>query len=86
MITERPNDLGMNSYLEELKKYNVAMVVRVCEATYDVEKLVKEGIAVKDLGFPDGQPPPQAVSCFMILRVLFPWKLTFFVTLFMEAS
>ncbi|XP_021948622.1 protein tyrosine phosphatase type IVA 1 [Folsomia candida] len=61
LITERPNDLGMNSYLEDLKKFNVSMVVRVCEATYEVEKLLKEGIAVKDLEFPDGQPPPQEV-------------------------
>jgi len=61
LITERPTDLGMNSYLDDLKKYNVAMVIRVCEATYDTDKLTKEGIACKDLTFPDGQPPPQMV-------------------------
>lgn len=26
LITERPNDLGMNAYVEELKKFNVAVV------------------------------------------------------------
>jgi protein tyrosine phosphatase type 4A len=62
LITERPNDLGMNSYLEDLKRFNVKCVVRVCEGTYDVEKLVREGIVVRDLCFPDGQAPGEEVN------------------------
>jgi len=61
LITERPSDVGMSSYLEELKRYSVSVVVRVCEATYSPDKLVSGGIQVVDLSFPDGQPPPQSV-------------------------
>lgn len=32
--------------LQELKKYGVTTVVRVCEATYDATLVVKEGIQV----------------------------------------
>jgi len=61
LITERPSDLSMGSYLEELKKYHVTVVVRVCEPTYSPTKLITNGISVLDLSFPDGQPPPQAI-------------------------
>ena len=63
MITERPSDIGMGNYLEDLKRYNVSVVVRVCEATYSPEKLNSNGISVVDLSFPDGSPPPQEVTC-----------------------
>lgn len=61
LITERPSDLSMGNYLEELKKYHVSVVVRVCEPTYSPTKLITNGINVLDLSFPDGQPPPQAI-------------------------
>jgi protein tyrosine phosphatase type 4A len=51
----------MGTYVDELKKYHVSTVVRVCEPTYSPTKLVKNGIDVLDLSFPDGQPPPQSV-------------------------
>lgn len=35
-----------NSSFQELKKYGVTTVVRVCEATYDATLVVKEGIQV----------------------------------------
>ncbi|RVE76767.1 hypothetical protein OJAV_G00011580 [Oryzias javanicus] len=35
-------------FIEELKKYGVTTVVRVCEATYDAALVVKEGIQVLD--------------------------------------
>lgn len=35
-----------DSSLQELKKYGVTTVVRVCEATYDATLVVKEGIQV----------------------------------------
>jgi protein tyrosine phosphatase type 4A len=60
----------MGNYLEDLKRFNVSVVVRVCEATYSPEKLKSEGINVVDLSFPDGSPPPQQVidSWFELLR------------------
>lgn len=33
-------------FLQELKKYGVTTVVRVCEATYDAAQVEKEGIQV----------------------------------------
>lgn len=42
--------------LQELKKYGVTTVVRVCEATYDATLVVKEGIQVlvsSNLRIPD---------------------------------
>lgn len=33
-------------FVQELKKYGVTTVVRVCEATYDATLVVKEGIQV----------------------------------------
>ncbi|ODN04800.1 Protein tyrosine phosphatase type IVA 1 [Orchesella cincta] len=59
LITQMPNDIGMNSYVEELTRYKVATLVRVCESTYSPEKLAKNGINCVDLSFPDGQAPPQ---------------------------
>lgn len=35
-----------DTFLQELKKYGVTTVVRVCEATYDATLVVKEGIQV----------------------------------------
>jgi len=73
LITERPSDIGMGAYLEELKRYKVVVVVRVCEATYSPDKLVSSGIEVLDLSFPDGQAPPQQVidAWFDLLRTRF---------------
>lgn len=38
--------LMSNLSFQELKKYGVTTVVRVCEATYDATLVVKEGIQV----------------------------------------
>lgn len=61
LITERPSDIGMSNYIEELKKYDVGHVVRVCEPTYSTAKLESVGITVVDLHFADGTPPPPEV-------------------------
>lgn len=37
---------SFHCHLQELKKYGVTTVVRVCEATYDATLVVKEGIQV----------------------------------------
>lgn len=46
---------------KELKKHNVMDVVRVCEPTYKIEELRKEGIEVTDLVFDDGTFPPSEI-------------------------
>lgn len=61
LITDRPTDQTIANFIEELKKHNVLDVVRVCEPTYKVEELRKEGIEVTDLVFDDGTFPPSEV-------------------------
>lgn len=40
------SEKSCDAFLQELKKYGVTTVVRVCEATYDATLVVKEGIQV----------------------------------------
>ncbi|KAL6260056.1 protein tyrosine phosphatase type IVA 1 [Pogonomyrmex barbatus] len=61
LITDRPNDQTIHTFIQELKKHNVKEVVRVCEPTYKVEELKSEGINVIDLVFDDGTFPPSEV-------------------------
>ncbi|EFX63968.1 hypothetical protein DAPPUDRAFT_305822 [Daphnia pulex] len=61
LITDRPTDQTITNFIEELKKHNVMDVVRVCEPTYKIEELRKEGIEVTDLVFDDGTFPPSEI-------------------------
>lgn len=61
LITDRPSDLTIHSYIAELKKNNVSSVVRVCEPSYRIDELISQGITVNDLAFEDGTFPPQNV-------------------------
>ncbi|XP_055113402.1 protein tyrosine phosphatase type IVA 1 isoform X3 [Symphalangus syndactylus] len=46
LITHNPTNATLNKFIEELKKYGVTTIVRVCEATYDTALVEKEGIHV----------------------------------------
>lgn len=46
------------TFLQELKKYGVTTVVRVCEATYDATLVVKEGIQVLVSSGPETDSDP----------------------------
>lgn len=61
LITDRPSDIFMDKYVDELRSYKVKELIRVCEATYDIEKLTQSGINVTDLPFDDGSGPPAEV-------------------------
>eukprot|EP00471_Norrisiella_sphaerica_P008331 CAMPEP_0184495708 /NCGR_PEP_ID=MMETSP0113_2-20130426/32131_1 /TAXON_ID=91329 /ORGANISM="Norrisiella sphaerica, Strain BC52" /LENGTH=166 /DNA_ID=CAMNT_0026882021 /DNA_START=264 /DNA_END=764 /DNA_ORIENTATION=+ len=61
LIMDAPTDANLDQYMTELKKENVKTLVRTCEPTYSVEKLKQAGIAVQELPFPDGAPPPKDV-------------------------
>lgn len=46
LITDRPTDATLPRYIEDLKRYDAHVVVRVCEPTYNIEQLKKQGIDV----------------------------------------
>uniref|UniRef100_A0A8D2INS6 Protein tyrosine phosphatase 4A1 n=1 Tax=Urocitellus parryii TaxID=9999 RepID=A0A8D2INS6_UROPR len=49
LITHNPTNATLNKFIEELKKYGVTTIVRVCEATYDTNLVEKEGIHTKHM-------------------------------------
>lgn len=61
LITDRPNDSSMGTFIEELEKHCARAVVRVCEPTYETRPLKEHGIDVLDWEFSDGSPPPPEV-------------------------
>nr|XP_004649340.2 protein tyrosine phosphatase type IVA 1 isoform X1 [Jaculus jaculus] len=61
LITHNPTNATLNKFIEELKKYGVTTIVRVCEATYDTALVEKEGIRVLDWPFDDGAPPSNQI-------------------------
>ncbi|ETE70623.1 Protein tyrosine phosphatase type IVA 2, partial [Ophiophagus hannah] len=48
LITHNPTNATLTKFTEELKKYGVTTLVRVCDATYDKAPVEKEGIQVLD--------------------------------------
>lgn len=61
LITDRPTEAILPSYVEELKRHNAQAVVRVCEPSYKTDLLESEGISVTDLVYDDGTYPPAQV-------------------------
>jgi len=49
--------------LQELKQYNVRLLVRTCEKNYDETPITKAGIEVQEFYFKDGTiPTPELIS------------------------
>uniref|UniRef100_A0AAZ3RUC6 Protein tyrosine phosphatase 4A2b n=2 Tax=Oncorhynchus TaxID=8016 RepID=A0AAZ3RUC6_ONCTS len=46
LITHNPTNATLNKFTEELKKFEVSTLVRVCDATYDKAPVEKGGIEV----------------------------------------
>lgn len=61
MMIDAPTDQNLEAYITEMKKNNVANLVRACESTYKKERVEQAGIKVWDCPFPDGDPPPDEV-------------------------
>ncbi|XP_037691253.1 protein tyrosine phosphatase type IVA 1-like isoform X1 [Choloepus didactylus] len=61
LITHNPTNATLSKFIEELKKYGVTTIVRVCEANYDTALVKKEGIHVLDWPFDDGAPPSNQI-------------------------
>jgi len=57
LITDTPTDDNLPAYISLFKKRNVAVVVRLCEPTYNSLPIEKSHIKVIDLPFTDGQSP-----------------------------
>lgn len=51
----------MEAYIREFKAHNVTELVRACECGYSADRIIKSGVAVHDMPFPDGDPPPEAI-------------------------
>lgn len=61
LIIDAPTDANVEAYLKEFRTYGVTELVRACECGYSAERVTKVGVAVHDMPFPDGDPPPDAV-------------------------
>ena len=61
LITHNLTNATLSKFIEELKKYGVTTIVRVCEATYDTTLVEKEGIHVLNWPFDDGAPPSNQI-------------------------
>uniref|UniRef100_A0A8C9I5Y8 Protein tyrosine phosphatase n=1 Tax=Piliocolobus tephrosceles TaxID=591936 RepID=A0A8C9I5Y8_9PRIM len=48
LIIHNPTNSTLQRFIEELKKYGVTTMVRVCETTYDPALVEKEGIQFLD--------------------------------------
>ncbi|XP_054382147.1 protein tyrosine phosphatase type IVA 1-like [Pongo abelii] len=61
LIIHNPTNSTLNRFIEELKKYGVTTIVRVCEATYDPALVEKEGIQFLDWPFDDASSPSNQI-------------------------
>lgn len=61
LIIDAPTDMNVEAYIREFKAVNVSDLVRCCECAYSSDRIVKSGVNVHDMPFPDGEPPPDAV-------------------------
>ena len=61
LITHNPNNVTLNKFTKEFKKYKVTTLVQVCDVTYAKAPVVKEGIHVLDWPLDDGAPPPNQI-------------------------
>lgn len=59
VISKNPVNKSINSYIKELKKRNVCIVIRACKPSYDTKPLLKAGIQVYDLTIDDGASPSE---------------------------
>jgi protein tyrosine phosphatase type 4A len=57
LITGSPSDDCLDSYMDTLKRAGVKHVVRLCESSYNAEKLVDAGFKHHDWPFEDGGVP-----------------------------
>ncbi|OEH79756.1 putative phosphatase [Cyclospora cayetanensis] len=63
LILDAPTNENLQAYLEQMAQVGVTDLVRTCPPTYDDAPVLKAGIRMHDLTFPDGEAPPIEVIC-----------------------
>lgn len=61
LIIDAPTDVNVDAYIREFKAVTVTALVRACECGYSPDRVVRAGVAVHDMPFPDGEPPPESI-------------------------
>lgn len=61
LITEQPQDVNMENYIKILVEHKVTHLVCATDPTYKTDDLVKSGVLVSELPFPDGSAPTQDI-------------------------
>ncbi|CAD5229589.1 unnamed protein product [Bursaphelenchus okinawaensis] len=61
LITDRPTDINVEQYINDLVRHRATVLIRVCEPTYNTAPITAKGVSVQDWEFVDGQPPPATV-------------------------
>ena len=61
LIMSAPDDHNMSRYLQDMKDYNVTLLMRTCDNSYSEDAIREQGIEVKELSFPDGSAPPKGI-------------------------
>lgn len=61
LIMDAPKDSNLHVYLKQCKKSNVLHIVRISEPSYSVEEVVKAGISLHEMYYPDGHSPPPEI-------------------------
>jgi len=61
IIMDAPTDATLPSYIEVMRQYNVHHLVRCCERSYAIARLVDADITVHEMFFTDGEFPPEDV-------------------------
>lgn len=53
--------MNLDAYIKEMEKHSVKHLVRACDVTYSRERVEGASVAVHDMQFADGEPPPDAI-------------------------
>jgi len=61
IIHEAPSESNLSTYVKIFQENNVRLLVRAAQVTYSIAQLQEIGVAVLDLPFEDGEPPPSDV-------------------------
>ena len=61
LIMSAPDDSNMSRYIKDMKDYKVTLLMRTWDISYTEDKILDEGIDIKELSFSDGSAPPKGI-------------------------